>query len=130
MNLYINGNGFDKAHSLKTNYIDFRDFLYENYPDFLAAFDEGYGGCLESSRDLINESLWKDLESKLSNLDEDNIVGNAESFDLGLEGEGEGEGGDVDVESTMMDYYHTYYGYIDNLKEYLFEWISQLNVKT
>ncbi|WP_206460546.1 AbiH family protein [Anaerovorax sp. IOR16] len=52
MNLFVIGNGFDKAHSLKTDYINFRDFLYETDPDFLSSFEEAYGSCSESNREL------------------------------------------------------------------------------
>lgn len=122
MNLFIIGNGFDKAHSLKTDYIDFRDFLYDTYPDFLSAFEEAYGNCLESNRDLVNQSLWRTFEANLCNIVEDFIVESATSFDLGL------EGGDVDVEETMMTYREEQYGYIERLQEYLNEWVTCLDI--
>lgn len=122
MNLFIIGNGFDKAHSLKTDYIDFRDFLYENYPDFLSSFEESYGNCLESNRELVNESLWKTFETNLCNIEEDYIVDAATSIDLGL------EGGDVDIEDTMISYWEEQYSYIEDLQDYLYEWISCLNI--
>lgn len=122
MNLFVIGNGFDKAHSLKTDYIDFRDFLYENYPDFLSSFEEAYGNCLESDRELVNESLWKTFETNLCNLNEDYIVDVATSIDLGL------EGGDVNIEDTMMTYWAKQYSYIEKLPEYLHEWVTSLDI--
>jgi len=122
MNLFVIGNGFDKAHSLKTDYIDFRDFLYENYPDFLSSFEEAYGNCLESNRELVNDSLWRTFEANLCNIAEDYIVDIAASIDLGL------EGGDIDIEDTMMTYWEEQYSYIEKLREFLHEWVTCLDI--
>lgn len=40
--LYIIGNGFDRAHGLKTSYWDFRTYLEENHWEFLLAFEKLY----------------------------------------------------------------------------------------
>jgi len=122
MNLFVIGNGFDKAHSLKTDYIDFRDFLYEIYPDFLSSFEEAYGNCLESNRELVNDSLWRTFETNLCNIAEDYIIDVATSISLGL------EGGDVDIEDTMMTYWEEQYSYIERLREYLHEWVTCLDI--
>lgn len=122
MNLYVIGNGFDKAHLLKTDYIDFRDYLYETHPDFLSAFEDTYGNCLESRRDLVYESLWKTFEGNLCEVAEDFIVESATSLHLGL------EGGDIDIEDTMMEYLEAQYSFIDRLQDYLYEWITRLDI--
>lgn len=41
--LYIIGNGFDIAHGLNTSYWNFREFLAENYQEFLQMFEQQYG---------------------------------------------------------------------------------------
>ena len=43
MKLYIIGNGFDRAHDLKTSYWDFRCNLEQNEEDFLVEFEKLYG---------------------------------------------------------------------------------------
>lgn len=122
MNLYVIGNGFDKAHGIKTDYIDFRDFLYNNHPDFLASFEETYGNCLESNRELVEASLWKDFETNLCSIAEDEIVDGATSLKLGL------DGGDIDVEDTMMEYWNEQYKFILRLQDYLREWVESISI--
>ena len=40
--MLIVGNGFDLEHGLKTTYWDFREYLEENYLDFLITFEKMY----------------------------------------------------------------------------------------
>lgn len=121
MNLFVIGNGFDKAHLLKTDYVDFRNFLYDTYPDFLSSFENAYGNCLESDRELVNESLWRLFEENLSCIEEDCIVESASAINLGL------EGGDIDVENMMTIYWERYYSYIKELRCYLRKWIATVD---
>ena len=45
--MLIVGNGFDLEHGLKTTYWDFREYLEENYLDFLI------------NRNSLSRMLWK-----------------------------------------------------------------------
>lgn len=86
--LFIIGNGFDCAHSLKTNYDDFRDYLLSNHPEinmneFITpeAVQQPDGGVEYDETEvlsmlfyLINEAenntdKWCDIESSLGRLD-------------------------------------------------------------
>lgn len=85
MNLFIIGNGFDAAHGLETSYVDFRNYLETTKWDFLTKFEEPYGYVPESRREIVEELLWKEFETNLSNINEDEIVDGATSIELGLE---------------------------------------------
>ena len=121
MKLYIIGNGFDLAHGLPTRYWDFRKFLEEKYPMFLIAFEDNYSIYPGTSISNKQKLLWNELEANLANIDENLIVESNSNIELGL------EGGDIDIEDTLYYSFSAEYGYIQNLRSYLKEWIQ--NVK-
>ena len=75
--LYIIGNGFDRAHGLKTSYWDFRNYLEKYAEDFLVQLENMYSIApferldkrfrknkeVQKRRDDdIYETLWKNFE--------------------------------------------------------------------
>nr|WP_321293836.1 bacteriophage abortive infection AbiH family protein [uncultured Trichococcus sp.] len=122
MDLFIIGNGFDMAHQLETSYINFRDYLFDDYWEFLSDFEEAYGCSLDMSRSSAEKYLWKDFETNLAALNEDEIIDNATSVDLGL------EGGDYYIEDTLDLHWERQYGYIHKLKDYLKLWVESINI--
>lgn len=122
MNLFIIGNGFDLAHGLQTQYINFREYLDEQDWRFLMTLEETYGFCSDSDLKLLEKHLWKDFENNLSNINETEIIELGTHIELGL------EGGDFDIEETLDTYWEEQYGYIKRLNNYLNSWISQINI--
>lgn len=123
MRLFIIGNGFDLAHNLPTKYWDFRIYLERNYPDFLEAFEQHYQIYNGDSDDLKKELLWNDFETNLANINEDVIIEQATSIDMGL------ESGDVGIEDTLRSYFRSEYQYIDKLAVYLKQWIRSIKIR-
>ncbi len=123
MRLFIIGNGFDLAHDLPTKYWNFREYLEENYPDFLNAFELHHriipGDSIERKQDL----LWNDLETNLANINEDVIIEDALSVEMGL------ESGDVGIEDTLRIYFKRDFQYIDKMAEYLRKWVSGIDIR-
>lgn len=122
MNLFIIGNGFDRAHGLPTAYIDFRDYLEREDWSYLVKLEEPYGYVPESKRDLVEKYLWKEFENNLTDINESEIVDGATSIDMGL------EGGDVGIEDTLNDYWEEQYGYVQRLNDYLKTWVEHIDI--
>lgn len=122
MKLFIIGNGFDIAHRLPTKYIHFRDYLEKIDWRFLTALETPYGLVSESHRDFVEQLLWREFETKLSSVNEDEIVDGALSIDMGL------EGGDVDIEDTLNEYWEEQYEYIKHLNNYVKSWVEQIDI--
>ena len=59
--LYIIGNGFDRAHGLKTSYCDFRNYLEKYAEDFLVQLENMYSIAPFERLDKV-EDLKKYLE--------------------------------------------------------------------
>lgn len=122
MKLFIMGNGFDLAHGLPTKYWDFRSYLENLYPDFLDSFEQHYyiypGGTDEYKKEL----LWNDFETNLANINEDVIIEDAVSMDLGL------ESGDYGIEDTLRVYFREEYQYINQLAKYLKQWVRTIRL--
>ncbi|EJP6471763.1 bacteriophage abortive infection AbiH family protein [Clostridium botulinum] len=123
MNLFIIGNGFDKGHKLKTDYWDFRTFLKRCYPDFLYSFESNYDIYPGFSDDKKKEVLWNEFESNLANINEDIIIENATSIDMGL------EGGDIGIEDTLYPYFSEQFEYINKLPYYLKLWVQSIRIR-
>jgi len=123
MKIFIIGNGFDRGHKLKTNYWDFRSFLERCYPDFLYNFEINYDIYPGFSEDEKKELLWNEFESNLANIDEDIIIENATSIDMGL------EGGDIGIEDTLYQYFSEEFGYINKLSYYLKLWVQSIRIR-
>ncbi len=117
MKLYIIGNGFDRAHNLPTSYWDFREYLSTHYPMFLDSFESHYAVSPGSAL------LWNELESNLANIAEDIIIEDATSFDVGA------ESGDVGIEDTLYHYFSDEYGHIEQMAQYLKQWIRTVRIR-
>jgi hypothetical protein len=122
LNLFIIGNGFDRAHGLPTSYVDFRNYLEEENWDYLVSLEEPYDFVPESKRNLVEEYLWKNFENNLSEINEAEIIDGCMSIDMGL------EGGDIGIEDTLIDYWEEQYGYIKCLNDYLKSWVEQIDI--
>lgn len=122
MNLFVIGNGFDRAHGLNTSYVEFRHYLEEVDWEFLICLERIYNFVPESNRERVEEYLWKEFEINLSSINEDEIIDMAISIDMGL------EGGDIGIEDTLNDYWEDQYGYIERLNEFIKSWIEQINI--
>lgn len=133
MRLFIIGNGFDLAHGLRTSYGDFRDYIEENNRDFLINLEEMYGiYSVADWMDKVDESvlvesvknsLWREFESNLSNIDE-NIIYNGIDIELGL------ESGDIGILDTLDNYWEAKYNFINDLNSYVFDWVRSINIST
>ncbi|MCS4585866.1 hypothetical protein FZ990_08370 [Clostridium perfringens] len=130
MKLFVIGNGFDLAHGLKTSYYDFKNYLDEENWAFLSSLESMYGlsvgGWMDHASDgmiksVFENRLWKDFESKLSDIDE-TIIYSGEDIELGL------EGGDIGVEDTLDDYWEDQYEFIKRLNDYLVYWVKQIDI--
>ena len=117
--LYIIGNGFDIAHKLPTQYWNFRTYLEHVDYDLLRAFEMHYYIYPNMSDDAKCKLLWNELETNLANIDEDIIIENASSIEMGL------ESGDVGIEDTLYEYFTEEYQYINKLAVYLKRWIRK-----
>ncbi|WP_315121291.1 bacteriophage abortive infection AbiH family protein [uncultured Clostridium sp.] len=124
MNLFVIGNGFDRAHGLKTSYIDFRNYLEDKDWEYLTCLEKMYNFLPDSRREMVEEYLWKEFEKNLSAVNEDEIIDFGTSIDMGL------EGGDIGIEDTLDDYWEEQYGYIEKLNEFIKLWIKQININT
>lgn len=124
MRLFVVGNGFDLAHGLQTKYEHFSDFIEEKDWAFLDELEKPYGYGVNANRDLVKDVLWRDFESNLSRINEDEIIDGITSIDLGL------EGGNMGIEDTMDDYLSLQYGYIKRLSKFLKQWVKQIDINT
>lgn len=122
MNLFIIGNGFDRAHGLETSYVNFRNYLEEIDWEFLICLERMYNFFPESKREVVEKYLWKEFEKNLSGVNEVEIIDGANSIDMGL------EGGDIGIEDTLNDYWEEQYGFIERLNEFINLWINQINI--
>ena len=118
--LFVIGNGFDRAHGLKTSYWDFRKYLEKYAEDFLVQMENMYSIALferldkrfkknkniQNRRDdAIYKTLWKNFEYGLGEANEAEILDFSKSIvdDLDL------DGGPVGIKDTMDDYWEEQY---------------------
>ncbi len=123
MKLYIIGNGFDLGHNLHTKYWDFRLYLEKLYPEFLKQFEEHYYIYPNMTQDQKCNLLWNELETNLANIDEDIIISNSISIEMGL------ESGDIGIEDTLYQYFSAEYKYIRKLSKYLKQWVRTIKIR-
>lgn len=134
--LYIIGNGFDKAHGLKTSYWDFRTYLESTHLEFLQEFEKIYDFevfddsdpyALEGARTQREKSLKGELWSKL-----EKNIGHPDTYqmeqisdcivnDLDL------DSGNVGIRDTLDAYWRHKYGFVKKLRIYIKEWIETLD---
>ena len=123
MKLYIIGNGFDLAHELPTSYWDFRSFLKLAHPAFLESFEEHYDLYPSMTEKEKKDLLWNHFESNLANIDEESIIENGTSIEMGL------ESGNIGIEDTLYSYFTNEYQYIQKLATYLKEWVRSIRIR-
>lgn len=126
--LYIIGNGFDKAHGLKTSYWNFREFLEEKHPRFLYKFERLYGyEPLDSSEygysderqrrwnESVNKDLWSEFERGMSSPDIQAMLDYSESVaaDMDL------ESGNIGIRDKLDAHWKSEYGFIEKLHEHI-----------
>lgn len=139
-NLYIIGNGFDRAHGLKTEYKHFRTYLLNNAEQFLYDFERLYGYYpfdpddyhIPQSRQkevqdqhtvMIEAQLWKDFENSLGKPDEGEIQSICEAAGDSLK--------DIEfgvIEDTLNACYENQFRFIEKLQEYLLAWAKQIDL--
>lgn len=137
--LYIIGNGFDRAHGLKTSYWDFRNYLEKYAIEFLVELENMYSIApferldkrfkknkqIQEKRDnSIFELLWKSFEYCLGEANEAEMLDFSDSIvdDLYL------DGGPVGIIDTMDDYWEEQYRFIEKLNGYVYKWIRQVRL--
>lgn len=125
MRLFVIGNGFDKAHGLKTSYMDFREYLEEKDWEYLNSLESMYNLSSYSTKEALENYLWKDFEGNLSQFDADEIIENGKSIELGLE-----TGDDIGVEDTLNQYWEEQYGFIEKLNDFVKLWTEQIDIDT
>jgi hypothetical protein len=122
LNVFIIGNGFDRAHNLPTSYMDFRDYLECENWSYLTNLEEPYDCVPESKRDLVENHLWREFENNLSEINDSEIIDASMSLDMGL------ESGDIGIEDTLNEYWEEKYGYIQRLNDYIKSWAEQIDI--
>ena len=137
--LFVIGNGFDRAHGLKTSYWDFRKYLEKYAEDFLVQMEKMYSIApferldkrfkknknIQNRRDdAIYKTLWKNFEYGLGEANEAEMLDFSKSIvdDLDL------DGGPVGIKDTMDDYWEEQYRFIEGLNEYVGKWIRQVRL--
>lgn len=134
--LYIIGNGFDKAHGLKTSYWDFRTYLESTHWEFLQAFEKLYGfeplddldpyvpeGAKLRWEKMLQGELWSRLED---NMGHPNIA-QMENFSDCIVDDLDLDSGNVGIRDTLDEYWRREYGFIKKLQGYIKEWIESLD---
>lgn len=135
--LYVIGNGFDKAHRIRTDYWDFRMYLEENYPEFLQEFERMYNimplddsepyYTLAAQRrweESVNQKFWSIFEGQIGHPD----IAGMEDFSSCVLNDLDLESGNVGIQDTMDLYWKQEYGFIRQLQTYLKEWISTVDL--
>lgn len=131
--LYIFGNGFDLAHGIETRYAAFRKYLEENHESFLTTFEEMYfiqplddtePWYTEEAQKKWNESvledLWWSFEEKIGHPDVEGMYSFAYSLVDTMPVDG--------IIDTMNIYWKEQYGFVDELQQYVLEWIQSIDV--
>ena len=126
--LYIIGNGFDKAHGLKTSYWDFRTYLESTHWEFLQAFEKLYGfeplddldpyvpeGAKLRWEKMLQGELWSRLED---NMGHPNIA-QMENFSDCIVDDLDLDSGNVGIRDTLDEYWRREYGFIKKLQGYI-----------
>lgn len=116
--LYIIGNGFDKAHGLKTSYWDFRTYLESTHWEFLQAFEKLYGfeplddldpyvpeGAKLRWEKMLQGELWSRLED---NMGHPNIA-QMENFSDCIVDDLDLDSGNVGIRDTLDEYWRREY---------------------
>lgn len=122
--LFIIGNGFDRAHGLPTEYLNYRDFLKNS--------SENANFCMqmESTYGLgeFTNYWWRDFESNLGegSFFEEDFEAMAESvIDDMITDEGEEM---YDIEETLKYHFEPYYNFMNKLNETVLQWVESIDI--
>ncbi len=143
MKLYIIGNGFDRAHGLKTSYWDFRCYLNRYAKQFLVEFEKLYGHYpfdpdeyhvpkskqkeLMKRRDnALNETMWKTFEESIGNPEETEFDTICDSTIAAMK---ELDSGPIGIEDTLNLYFEEQFGFVKDLQNYLLKWAKKIELK-
>lgn len=134
--LYIIGNGFDIVHGLWTNYWKFRTYLEGTHPYFLSEFETLYNiQPLDDTEPWytkeaqkrwdksVNRILWSSFEEKMGHPNTTGMLNFSSCVldDLSL------DGGNIGIRDTMDVYWQEKFDFINNLQDYVKEWIEQID---
>lgn len=142
MKLYVIGNGFDRAHDLKTSYWDFRCYLERYAEEFLAEFEKLYGHypydpndyhvsddrqkeALKRHNDALYNCLWKSFELSLGNPSEGEFETICDSV---IDEMSDLESGPIGIEDTLRNYFEEQFKFVINLQNYLLRWAKQIRL--
>lgn len=130
--LYLIGNGFDRAHCLPTNYVDFRNYLEKNHEDFLTRFEEMYGVLTYDELDWksseegkekweksVEKNLWSTFEEEIGHPDEDSMYAEADAMDGTLR--------EFGIKDTLDYHWKERYGFVSQLQRYVLEWVETID---
>ena len=132
MNLYIIGNGFDKAHGLKTDYWEFRNYLETKHLDFLLSFEKmydiewldssEYGYTEESQKRWENRvylKLWEEFERFIGSPNIQSMLDYSTSVlnDMDL------DSGNYGIKGTLDEHWRSEFGFVNHFQDYIKEWI-------
>ena len=142
MKLYIIGNGFDRAHDLKTSYWDFRCYLERYAEIFLVEFEKLYSfypydlneyhvpvddqkEAIKRYSSALYDQLWKNFEFKLGQPSEGefDII-----CDAIIDEMKELESGPIGIEDTLKLYFEEQLGFVIKLQDYLLKWAKQIKL--
>lgn len=117
MKLFVIGNGFDLEHKIKTNYMDFRNWINEKYPVVANHFSEELSYVSTDDE----EKLWSEFEETLSLFDSYYFGEKADDLYLGEE--------NLYTNAYIEEISNASYSVID-MKKYFKEWIESVCIDT
>ncbi|MFV0419160.1 MAG: bacteriophage abortive infection AbiH family protein [Dysgonomonas sp.] len=116
MELFIIGNGFDVYHGIESRYSHFADYVEEHNSDLYDCVSEFLGHP---------EDFWKDFETNLQHLDEDNLTDYARAYLMDY-------GADDWSDSGHHDYQYEIEQKIDLLTDEMTKmfiaWVNQIDI--
>lgn len=138
--LYIIGNGFDRAHKLKTTYWNFRCYLKKYAEEFLVEFEKMYGFypldfddyhifinnpkiIFEQHEKHLYDVLWKSFEQALGQPSEAEIQ---TICDTAVDSMSHIECGGI--EDTLNMYFEEQFRFVKDLQLYLLKWAKQIRL--
>lgn len=138
MKLYVIGNGFDRAHGLKTSYWDFRTYLNTYAEEFLTEFEKLYGFyqmnfdhvpsnkhrlVKKQREEELYSLLWQSFEKSIGNPVEEEIQ---TTCDSAVDAMSDIEFGGIG--DTLNAYFEDQFRFILELQDYLLRWTKQIRL--
>jgi hypothetical protein len=115
--LVIVGNGFDRAHNMKTTYWHFRSFIEDKHPEIL--------DVLEHYSLKSKNTLWNDFENNLSKIDIDRLRDYSQIATVrGRNDDDYYSGEDDGVANFLQDELDFIYGWADLVEEWITDYVE------